>query len=343
MRFNWRSHLVVTALTALSVLPIVGCSSQQQQLSDEVEATEGEEGGGEENAQANAQNSENADAEGGEEGNQAVTNEEVSNVEGGEGEEVVNNTDSESNTAAAEGDLQEIINEMGGNNATANTATEAPVNAAATEAMPAETVAEVPAPMNVAPTNAAEMPAEGGAPVASAVPGLPEMGSKMPYVVKAGDTLGKIATKVYGDQKRWRDISDLTGLSNPNHIYPGDVVFFTLEDSSMQFASNYMNLKRGQEVAREGDSLASIARRVYGSSNEWRHIWRQNDNIDNPDKLSPGTVIYYIEKAGMDSAFNLQLKNLKFENVPKNVKQLAKTTSTLIQLANVTLSNASLT
>jgi nucleoid-associated protein YgaU len=166
------------------------------------------------------------------------------------------------------------------------------------------------APMNAATNVAPSDGAPAAAPV-STVAGLPEMGSKMAYVVEAGDTLGKIATKVYGDQKRWKDISDLTGLSNPNHIYPGDVVFYTLEDSSSQFAASYEGMPRGKETVQQGDTLASIAKRVYGSSRSWRHIWRQNDNIDNPDKLTAGMTVFYVVKESIKTSLNDAVKTAK--------------------------------
>ncbi len=43
------------------------------------------------------------------------------------------------------------------------------------------------------------------------------------YTVKAGDTLEKIAAKVYGDSSQWRSIYETNreSLKSPNRIYPG--------------------------------------------------------------------------------------------------------------------------
>lgn len=43
------------------------------------------------------------------------------------------------------------------------------------------------------------------------------------YTVKAGDTLEKIASKIYGDSSEWRRIyqANREKLSNPSRIYPG--------------------------------------------------------------------------------------------------------------------------
>jgi nucleoid-associated protein YgaU len=238
---------MVTALAALTMLPFTGCSSsQQQQAGDEVEASEEQQGG--ESGQAEASNQQSGSGE-----ETAATGEESGNPAAGS--EVVTNDAVQANGPAGEGDLQEIVQEMGNGNGSQAAAP------AVNEAAPAATAAvdagdgsnqaaPAEAPANVAPANAASTAtvAAEAAPAPAAVGGLPETGSKMPYIVEAGDTLGKISTKVYGDQKRWRDISSLTGLSDPNHIFPGDVVYYALDEKSSQFAANYESIKRGKEV-----------------------------------------------------------------------------------------------
>jgi hypothetical protein len=45
------------------------------------------------------------------------------------------------------------------------------------------------------------------------------------YVVRKGDTLAKISERVYGDQKRWREIlKDNPQITNANLIFPGDTL-----------------------------------------------------------------------------------------------------------------------
>lgn len=42
----------------------------------------------------------------------------------------------------------------------------------------------------------------------------------------------------------------------------------------------------------QGDTLSSIAQRVYGKASHWRRIFEANrDAIDNPDRIFPGQVI----------------------------------------------------
>ena len=98
------------------------------------------------------------------------------------------------------------------------------------------------APMEEAPMEEAPMEeavAETQAVVGTqAAPGLPELGSKMSYIVQKGDSLVKIAT-IYGNPTKWTEIANFTGLANPKLIYPGDVVYYQLTDQTLAFASAY--------------------------------------------------------------------------------------------------------
>ena len=92
----------------------------------------------------------------------------------------------------------------------------------------------------------------------------------------------------------WQEMATLTGMENPNRIYPGDVVYYQLTDSSVAFATAYENVERAEVVVQSGDTLASISENVYGDAGQWKSVWRQNDQIDNPDRLEIGQVIYFV-------------------------------------------------
>jgi LysM repeat protein len=158
------------------------------------------------------------------------------------------------------------------------------------------------------------------APVSSAPggPGLPEMGSKLAYIVQKGDTLAKIATKIYGDASKWSEIQSFSSLSNPKLIYPGDVVYYQLTEQSKAFASGYESVARSEVEVQQGDTLSTIASRVLGSASNWKLIWRHNDNIENPDRLTAGTKLYYIAPGALSAAvddFRTQLAESKKEVV----------------------------
>lgn len=348
MRFKWRRRLVVTAFALGSMLPFAGCSSQQQQASDEV-AAEGQgsqEEGGQQNAelaatQGEAASEQNAGATEEASAQEAPSNEATAEENASGGENVVSNEAAPAGDDANGGDLQAMIGEMnsanGGQPAEEGAPQEGEIAAVPTEASPEATTAE--AQVSPEATTAEAVPAE-VQPAAQATgdvaaPGMPEMGSKMAYVVEAGDTLGKIAAKIYGDQKRWRDIASLSGMENPNHIYPGDIVYFSLDDSSRNFAAAYESVRRAKEIVREGDTLAAISQRVYGTSKAWRHIWRQNDNIDNPDVLTAGMSVYYVEKGAFNAAL-IKVKSVEFAKVSKVKNQKVSNVKKTPNKANVT-------
>lgn len=44
------------------------------------------------------------------------------------------------------------------------------------------------------------------------------------YTIKAGDSLTKIAIKIYGDANKWRELADLNGIADPSKIKVGQVL-----------------------------------------------------------------------------------------------------------------------
>lgn len=226
-----------------------------------------------------------------------------------------------------ENDLQEIIEEMNNQQVADQGVQEqeiieevAPLEQQAYNNQ--EVVQSAPVAAAVEQSSASVIPFQsGGTPAA---PGLPEWNSKMPYVVQPGDTLAKISMKVYGDMNRWRQMADLTGLNNPSRIYPGDVVYYQLDQQSLAFASAYENVQRSEEVIQPGDTLAKISKRVYGTSKGWKSIWRHNDNIDNPDVLQAGSVVYYIQGAAFAQAIELEKSKLYAKSVSQKTMTLAE-------------------
>jgi len=320
-------HFGVAALSILAHLGLTACSSteQQQQGDENLEAQQGEEmqGGQQEGQEEQGeQTASEEQSEQGQQGEEIAQGQEVEGqyeeegemVEGDTGEEVVEGGNS------TESDLQEIISEMNGQG-TATPSSEG--NAALAQTAPTQN-----APMNTASAPVESAPMAAGP---SAGPALPEIGSKMPYIVQAGDTLAKIATKIYGSNARWKEISNLTGLANPSRIYPGDVVYYTLDQSSVTFATAYDSVQRSSTQVQQGDTLATIARRVYGNSQAWKAIWRQNDGINNPDRLSVGMTVYYIQSGALSAALNevrSQMATIA-GNIDSNVSKTVSMTKTM--------------
>ncbi|MFK7873100.1 MAG: LysM peptidoglycan-binding domain-containing protein [Oligoflexales bacterium] len=139
-----------------------------------------------------------------------------------------------------------------------------------------------------------------------AAQGLPEMGTKLHYVVESGDTLSGIAKKIFGDMKRYPELANLTGISNPERIYPGDLIYYQLTPETVDFASNYESRTREEITVQPGDTLASIAERVYGNSEYWKNIWRENDRVQDPNNLEAGMVLYYVPAGSAVATASIQ-------------------------------------
>ncbi|RLK54815.1 LysM peptidoglycan-binding domain-containing protein [Actinokineospora cianjurensis] len=92
------------------------------------------------------------------------------------------------------------------------------------------------------------------------------------YTVRAGDTLSGIAQR-HGTT--WRELARINGISNPDRIFPGQVLTLT-GPSAGRF-----------HTVRTGDTLSGIAQQ-YGTT--WRDLARINA-IHDPDRIFPGQVI----------------------------------------------------
>ena len=131
------------------------------------------------------------------------------------------------------------------------------------------------------------------------------------YVVQAGDTLPKIAMKVYGDPNRWQDLMVLNNIDNGNRIFVGQKLITVAssnivaeeapvedhevaempEDSESADASYYGNVSSdGTYTVKKGDTLGKIAKACLGSTSKWQKIAKANPNI-NPNRLQVGDVL----------------------------------------------------
>jgi nucleoid-associated protein YgaU len=74
-------------------------------------------------------------------------------------------------------------------------------------------------------------PSQPSAPVASAVQGAPSAAQSpaapvtaQTYTVRRGDTLRAIAKRLYGDEKRWRDIAAANPALNRKKLRQGQII-----------------------------------------------------------------------------------------------------------------------
>ncbi len=152
-----------------------------------------------------------------------------------------------------------------------------------------EELAAAPAPVIEEPKVASVSPAP--APALSQ-PSEPAVGGES-YTVRSGDTLMKIAFESYGDLFAWKKIfqANSSTLQDPNVLVAGTtLVLPKLEGRAPA------SIPEGSEKykVKQGDTLGSIAGKVYGEKSMWKRLWEQNKAwIKNPNKIFAGFYVYY--------------------------------------------------
>ncbi|TVO68366.1 CHAT domain-containing protein [Denitromonas ohlonensis] len=171
----------------------------------------------------------------------------------------------------------------------------------------------------LAPWLAMAAPAAGIEPAA----GPSDEGGPMRYTVRRGDTLWRIARRLTGDGRNWREMVAYNNrlaelgmggqvIADPHRIEPGQVIsvpdilelraggtaYRITGDNPLQHLPPHLNnLAVGRGRAMEyhvspGESLSRIAARIYGDPALWRDIQRDNATlIRDPDRIYPGQIL----------------------------------------------------
>jgi GH25 family lysozyme M1 (1,4-beta-N-acetylmuramidase) len=114
---------------------------------------------------------------------------------------------------------------------------------------------------------------------AQAAPKTPDAST---YTVKAGDTLSGIAAK-FGTT--YQELAKLNGITNPNKIYPGQVLKLTRSASTGNSAPK--SAVAATYTVKPGDTLSGIAAK-FGTT--YQKLAKIN-GIKDPNKIYPGQVL----------------------------------------------------
>lgn len=125
-------------------------------------------------------------------------------------------------------------------------------------------------------------------------------GETRTYVIQAGDTFSSIALEHYGDSRFYKLIVDANPKVDPNRMKLGTTITIpplpesTLSprDDTTDVPAESLDPTRQYQV-QVGDSLHSIASRLYGDSQMWSKIYDLNKTQigDNPARLKLGMVL----------------------------------------------------
>lgn len=115
-------------------------------------------------------------------------------------------------------------------------------------------------------------------------------GKTISYMVKLGDTLMKIAFEKYGNYLRWKDIYSI----NKNKMKSTRKMQVGTELTIENVKYVYIKKDGNPYLIRKEDTLKSISKKLYGTSDRWKDIWRNNPQlIKNPKKIYAGFTLYY--------------------------------------------------
>lgn len=130
---------------------------------------------------------------------------------------------------------------------------------------------------------------------------VPTDGKFSVYVVGPGDSLSKIARRLYGDKNEWRMLAQVNDIDNPSRILPGQVIRFPADERTANFRNN---LDRAKErvVVQAGDTLGGLARKLMGSTSYWKALWQMNaDKVSNPNMIRTNQVLYYFDMSKVEA------------------------------------------
>ena len=121
--------------------------------------------------------------------------------------------------------------------------------------------------------------------------------NRVTHTVKEGETLQEISHTYFGTTRRWKEISDLNGMSNGNMVRQGQKL--VLPNNQIRVDVNVrkpQSATRGQSyTVRKGDNLSTISQKTLGTSRRWREIQDLN-GIENPNSLKIGDVLNIPQK-----------------------------------------------
>jgi len=170
----------------------------------------------------------------------------------------------------------------------------------------------------------------------------PENNKPVIYKIKRGDTLAKIAGKIYGDSNKWRIIRDANPDINPKNLKPGDEIKIPQNDAAVVKPKPTLPLQPApcekydcyEHTIEPGESLMSVSNLYYGTHQKWRIIAKANhigkktdltigqkikipktDKFRKPEKREPTVILpanYKYEEYNIRKGDNLGLLANKF-------------------------------
>jgi nucleoid-associated protein YgaU len=113
------------------------------------------------------------------------------------------------------------------------------------------------------------------------------LGSEEKYHVQKGDTLMMVAFKIYGDYRKWKELSEWNKVKKINS---GMVLRYFVPEQRFGWQPSGLPY-----LVKTGDTLGIISNEKYGTPKKWKNIYENNRPlIRNPNLIVAGFTLYYI-------------------------------------------------
>lgn len=129
----------------------------------------------------------------------------------------------------------------------------------------------------------------------ASTPMIEATGEQDIYTVQKNETLMMIAFKLYGDYGKWKQLSELNGMTN---VQAGQQIKYNKPSEPFVWSP-----EGNPYLIKSGDTLGTISNTTYGTIKYWKNIWNNNKPlIKDPNKIFAGFTIYTPLIEGRDVA-----------------------------------------
>lgn len=116
------------------------------------------------------------------------------------------------------------------------------------------------------------------------------------YFARPGDSLASISQSIYGEDKS-ADLKKVNPSFKKRDVKPGDKVYFNSPrrpDDEARMMTWYEDSGMTPEVyvAKAGDNIRSVSKKLLGYSDAWKEVWSSNE-LESKGKMDEGTQIRY--------------------------------------------------
>ncbi len=183
--------------------------------------------------------------------------------------------------------------------------TDAPVFAEQTPPADATPVADAPPPVDtateapMAPSGQAWLPLRK---MKTAAFAAGDSNLNRVYLARAGDTRQSVATKVYGDKKRAKDLLKWNSFLSRG-MKTGDKVYYQSAtnptDANMLTYYEDVGIPAQTYTSKDGDNIRTVSKSLLGADDSWKEVWATNLEVESKGDIPAGLSIRYWPDGGV--------------------------------------------